>query len=118
MWIFTPHGFISVVADKDNPKSERVLVRARAKHHLVNLFPECEPFEKIGSDYAWRAWIDRREVSGLMDDLIQGLAYPNFKNEIKDPAYHDACLDVWQAMYGYQLWESRKPSRNPRRARR
>lgn len=115
MWVFTPYGFVSAVADRDDVDGERLLVRARSKGHLVSLFPECEPFSVPGSDYTWRAWINRWEFSDVMDTLVQTISYTNFKNEIREDEYHDACLDVWGAMYRYQQNQDHPKGRRARR---
>lgn len=102
MWIFTKDAFISVVADKDNPDSNRLLARARKKDHLTVLFPHANVFSVPGSDYAYRSWISRDELKAVMAREIDELNYPNFKNAIVDEGYHNAATRVWWAMYNYQ----------------
>lgn len=104
MWLFTPKGFISVVADKNDPDGPRLLVRARSLHHLTSVLGDYidQPFSVPGSDYAWRAWIRRKDLISITEQLIHSMDYSNFKNAIEENAYHDACLDVWGAMYMYQ----------------
>ena len=99
MWLFTNQGFISVVADRENPETGNLLVRSRDRDHLENLFPNAEIFSKTPSDYRWRAWISRDDVSQLMLAQVQNLNYTNFKNSIPDDKYHDACLDVWHVVH-------------------
>jgi hypothetical protein len=99
MWIFTNKGFISVVADRGNPETGNLLVRSRDRNHLEELFPQAEIFSKTPSDYKWRAWISRSDVSNLMQSQVDSLNYTNFKNSIEDDKYHDACLDVWEVMF-------------------
>ena len=99
MWLFTSKGFISVVADKDNPENGNLLVRARDRNHLTNLFPDATVFSKTPSDYKWRAWVSRSEVSSLVQSQVSELNYTNFKNSIEDDKYHEACLDVWNVMF-------------------
>ena len=102
MWIFTKDAFISVVADKDNPSTGNLLVRARKKEHIETLFPCSQVFSIPGSDYAFRAWVSRDELKAVMDREVSELDYTNFKNAIKDREYHDAALDVWWAMFQMQ----------------
>lgn len=102
MWIFLPDAFLSVVADKDNPTGDRLLVRARRIGHIENVFPDAEVFQMAGSDYAFRAWIPRRDVAKAMAERVLDLDYSNFKNAIEDQSYHDAALDAWFAMRDYQ----------------
>jgi hypothetical protein len=99
MWLFTSEGFISVVADRNDPKTGNLLVRSRDRQHLEKLFPNAEIFSKTPSDYKWRAWISRSDVSRLMQSQVDSLNYTNFKNSIPDDKYHDACIGVWNTMF-------------------
>jgi hypothetical protein len=99
MWLFTSDGFVSIVADKSDTRGDRLLVRSRDKMHITNVFPDAEVFSKQPSDYQWRAWVSREDVADAMMRQVQGLDYTNFKNSIYDDRYHDACIDVWNAMY-------------------
>jgi hypothetical protein len=99
MWLFTSDGFVSIVADKNDTRGDRLLVRSRDKMHITNVFPDAEVFSKQPSDYQWRAWVSREDVADAMMRQVQGLDYTNFKNSIYDDRYHDACIDVWNAMY-------------------
>jgi hypothetical protein len=104
MWLFTPKGFISVVADKQDPTGPRLLVRARSLSHLQEVLQDYldNPFQVKQSDYAWRAWIKRKDLQSVVEQVMSDINYTNFKNSITDNEYHDACLDVWTAMYTYQ----------------
>ena len=99
MWLFTNQGFISVVADRSDPETGNLLVRARDKKQLQKLFPTAIVFSKQPSDYRWRAWVPRDEVTQLVTDQVNTLNYTNFKDSIRDHKYHDACLDVWEVMH-------------------
>jgi hypothetical protein len=99
MWLFTPTGFISVVADKNDPNNERLLVRSRKRNHISSVFPQADIFSKTPSDYQWRAWVLREDVIEVMEKLVKSLNYTNFKNAIPDDHYHDACTGVWDVMY-------------------
>lgn len=102
MWLFTTEGFLSVVADRSAPAGERLLVRARRREHLETLLPQLQPFQLSGSDYAWRAWCNRDDLRALLMAQVDNLHYTNFKAAVRDRPYHDACLNVWQAMHRYQ----------------
>lgn len=102
MWIFLSNAFLSVVADRDDPHGPRLLVRARRAGDIERVFPEAAPFRVSGSDYAFRAWLPRQRVAEALSEQAQALASPNFKNSIRDPAYHDAALKVWGVMHRYQ----------------
>ena len=99
MWLFTSDGFVSIVADKNDPQGDRLLVRSRDKMHITNVFPDAEVFSKQPSDYQWRAWVSRKDVKNAVSKYVDKLNYTNFKNSIVDDKYHDACIDVWDAMY-------------------
>lgn len=101
MWIFTPNSFISVV-DKGDPSGKTLLVRARKAGDIEHLFPDAEVQVGGGTDYRYRARIDREEVALKMADLVRQIDFGNFKNEVRDHGRHDAYLDVWQAMHGFQ----------------
>ena len=87
MWIFTSDCFLSIVADKDNLKGDRLLVRSRVKGAINKLFPDVQEVYMTGSDYAYRAWVKRNEVSRVVQNYINALSYDNFKNSIKDKDY-------------------------------
>lgn len=102
MWIFLSDAFLSVVADKADPNSDRLLVRARRAGDIERVFPEAEVFSVAGADYAFRAWLPRQRVATALREQVQSLSYANFKDSINDPGYHDAALAAWSAMYRYQ----------------
>lgn len=98
MWLFTPEGFVSVVADRANPSGDRLLVRSRQREHIERLFAEAEVFSVTPSDYEWRAWVSRSEVARVAAAAVEALQYTNFKAAISDSDYHGACIGVWAAM--------------------
>ncbi|MCP9850776.1 hypothetical protein [Cyanobium sp. Morenito 9A2] len=102
MWIFLNDAFLSVVADREDPKGERLLVRARRQGDIERVFPEASVFSVDGADYAFRAWVPRQRVAEAMAARVGEIDYPNFKNAIHDTAYHDAALSAWSAMHAYQ----------------
>jgi hypothetical protein len=100
MWLFTSNGFVSVVADKNDPTNEKLLVRSRDRNHIRSLFPLAKVFSVPLSDYQWRAWVSRDQVTEVVSNNIQNLNYTNFKNSIEsDMKYHDACLSVWNSVF-------------------
>ena len=42
MWLFTSKSFLSVVADKENPKGDRLLVRSRIAGDIEEVFPTAQ----------------------------------------------------------------------------
>ena len=102
MWIFFSDAFLSVVADKADPTSDRLLVRARRAGDIERMFPEAEVFSLDDADYAYRSWLPRARVAKACQAQILSIDYTNFKDSIGDPEYHDAAMGAWSAMYRYQ----------------
>ena len=101
MWFCMNDGFMSVVADKNDPA--RLMVRARRKSDLLNIFgPDAEIVETPDADYRWRVFVGRAEFKALIDARIDGIQYTNFKNSVKDHDLHELYSDFWQLHRGYQ----------------
>lgn len=125
MWIFTKHGFYSIV--QKAPKEWHV--RARAERDLLNLAavwdrtnqPEVQR-SYAGSDYPWRIILTQpAQWFQLMIHLAGDVDYPNFKAEIdaspdqcdKHNAYHT----IWKTMISWAIPKSASyppPRRKPR----
>lgn len=101
MWIFTSDSFLSVV-DKGDPSGATLLVRARRKGDIERVFPGAEVIEGAGTDYRYRARIDREAVAQAMAEAVRNVRYGNFKSTVKDRARHDAYMGVWLAMAAFQ----------------
>lgn len=102
MWLFTSNTFVSVVADRDDTQSPRLLVRARIEGDIDQLFPDAEVMETPLADYRYRAWVDRQAVSNAFKKQVEGLTYTNFKNSVKDKERLRPFMNVWQAMFDQQ----------------
>lgn len=105
MWLFTKHGFFSIV----QKQKDEFHVRSRSVedlHNLTQQLPNGECFEILdsypGSDYPYRAIVNARAVALIMFALADTLDYSNFKGEVsrtKDQAYKlGAYHDIWQRM--------------------
>lgn len=109
MWLFTRYGFFSVV--QDHQKRKNVLIRARNRKHLEDLFVSLDfhtPHsakevieETPDRDYRYRVSVDRRAYAGLLQSLAMDLDYPNFKDSVhqrlsKDIPYNQLVNKVWQ----------------------
>ena len=115
MWLVTLKGFFSVVTD--NQREGRMLIRARCKADIDNLFDSYrtsfQSIEKPTSDetrdYRWRMSISKPDWIALAARLAGEIDYTNFKNEVharpdqrnKDRAY----LEIWGVMHRVQLAE-------------
>ena len=101
MWVFTNHGFVSIVQHHDDP--DILLVRSRTAGPLLSLWPDYEIHELGLADYRYRIYVPRERVSEVMMGLLDGLDYPNFKSACTDDDdYQIALASVWRTMYGYQ----------------
>lgn len=101
MWIFTSKGFLSVVQHKDD--ADRLIVRARKREHLQELFPARGLTKTPSADYPFRTVVSRTHFKAFMMGQVRNINYLNFKNSIKDADYHDAALTVWATLKGLQL---------------
>ena len=101
MWIFTPQSFISVV-DKGDPSGKTLLVRARKLGDIEQLFPDAKVQAGGGTDYGFRARIDREQVALKIAEQVRQISFSNFKREVDDKDRHDAYLGVWEVMSDFQ----------------
>lgn len=101
MWIFMSDSFLSIV-DKGDLTGKTLLVRGRKKGDIERAFPSAKVIVGGGTDYRFRARIDREEVALKMADEVRHIKYPNFKSTVKEYDKHDAYMKVWSAMYDMQ----------------
>lgn len=78
MWIFLCDSFLSIV-DRGAPSGQTLLVRARRRGDIERVFPGAAVVENAGTDYAFRARIDREQVALTMAEQVSEIRYPNFK---------------------------------------
>jgi hypothetical protein len=114
MWLITPSGFFSIVRKPDDT-SGTLTIRARVKSDLEGLrqgfLPGLGPIEEnTGTDYRYRAKALRTELADALAQMVQGIDYVNFKDEVAaKQGYSRASIygKVWQALFG--LHEPRAP---------
>ena len=87
MWIFTPDGFYSVVEKSEDRDAGMLTVRSRVKADLDALrklfMPELGPtISGAGTDYRYRAKIDRGAFSEGMKRVSESVNYDNFKHAV------------------------------------
>ena len=114
MWCATVIGFFSVARDRQ--VKGRVLVRARAKADIMNLyrrfsrrFKMTPPRSDELRDYRWRISMRKRDWVAIVGQLASEIDYCNFKDAVharpdqsdKNSAY----LSVWSAMLAVQRAE-------------
>lgn len=107
MWLFTVHGFYSIV----KKHADEWHVRARSKQDLDNLkkLARCRVSVEQswpGSDYPWRMIVSRTTRDRIMEALGSDIEYTNFKSEVgrrpdqagKLHAYHE----IWALMAAHE----------------
>ncbi len=101
MWFSFNDGFLSVVADKNDPA--KLLVRARRKQDLVNMVGlNADITQTPSRDYRWRAFVSREDFKVLVGKRIDDVDYTNFKNSVKDHDLHKLYLEFWHLHQAYQ----------------
>lgn len=94
----TKEGGASVKASA-NPRTH-LMVRARIQGDIERAFPRAKVFTTRQTDYRYRAFITRAAVAKRLAELVETIAYTNFKDSIPDTdrKRHDAYMRVWQVM--------------------
>ena len=111
MWLCCNDGFLSVVADKNDPT--RLLVRARRKQDLLNVCgKDVEVLEGAGSDYRWRRFVDRKTFAQLVAARVEKIDYTNFKDSVKLDDLHDLYMRFWNLHHGYQEQDRERSKRH------
>src|SRR6266850_1263748 len=118
MWLFTTKGFFSIVANAEKPG--HVLIRARAKADIANLyrtyrwrFKMTRPKADDHRDYRWRISMRRIDAAKIAEKEVRAILYYNFKDAVhgcKDQENKSrAYIEVWSAMRAVQRGEDPKP---------
>ncbi len=122
MWIFTRYGFFSAVNARQGDGKygrlidpDRIMARARDRGHLEALkkrFPDqlgrCDIHDFVGTDYAFRIFVDKPVWSRVVAELAEETDYDNFKSEVAryqghdGEAYEHSLHEVWSVMYRLQ----------------
>ena len=95
MWVFLNNSFLSIVENRNN--KDELLVRSRIKGDIEKVFPDSDVFEMESSDYKYRSYIKKTNVSNKLKNIIEGITYDNFKNSIPSDQSerHHSYLNVW-----------------------
>ena len=112
MWLFTSKSFLSVVADKENPTGDRLLVRSRIAGDIEEVFSDANVMETSNADYRFRTWVSREKVNEAISEYVQNLNYINFKNSVEDQDRFRPLMRVWSTMYEHQEARLHAPSRD------
>ncbi|MEI9406935.1 hypothetical protein [Mesorhizobium argentiipisi] len=100
MWVCFNDGFVSAVQDRERPRT--LVVRARNKRHLGDIFPDYEVVISPDADYACRLFIHKTEFAEILADRVAGIDYDNFKASVKDRRLHRLYADFWYLHAEYQ----------------
>jgi hypothetical protein len=103
MWIFLTDAMLSIV-DKGGDGTT-LLVRARRQEDISRVFPDARVQVGGGTDYPYRARLDREAVALRLAEMVRGIDYGNFKSAVAEDDRHDAYLRVWSAMHDFQEGE-------------
>jgi len=106
MWIFTKHGFYSVV--KKGCADDELLVRSRQKADLINLGKKLgikiQIRDGAGSDYRYRSVLKKVDLAKYLAETVSELDYSNFKDTVpkRDFLRQEAYLRCWEALLDWQ----------------
>ncbi|MCY3880295.1 MAG: hypothetical protein OXF74_14085 [Rhodobacteraceae bacterium] len=86
MWLYTKHGFVSMVRHRDKP--DTLIIRARRERHLrdivINPLSESDERPAIQhtpeGDYPWRCEVSVSCAADLVREIVHEIFYDNFKN--------------------------------------
>lgn len=112
MWIMLKDSFLSIVQKPGD--IDTLTVRARVKGHIERVFPNAKVTAGGGTDYAYRAKIDRQLVARTMAEKVMGVTYSNFKSAVPEDHLHDAYMGVWSVMNRHQQRMAPRPRKKQR----
>ena len=109
MWVFTTHGFLSVVEHRQQP--DTLIVRARVRSDLnaarERYFPSLTRTEfSDKSDYPYRGQISRKAFAKGMRKVVADITYGNFKNAVEENqgnARSSIYMRIWSALIDLEL---------------
>jgi hypothetical protein len=113
MWLFTIIGFFSIVQKEGQ---EHLTVRARVATDLERLrqqfMPELsETTAHKGTDYPYRATIDKEAFACGLGRLGRAIDYTNFKNAVRSrarPGRVHVYSKVWSMLIELERLQERK----------
>jgi len=116
MWIMLNDAFLSIVQKPDD--KDTLTVRARVKGHIERVFPGVQATADGGTDYAYRAKVDRKLVAETMATEVMRVKYSNFKSSVIEDSLHDAYMGCWNIMNRLQQFMAKKPRATQRKRQR
>tara|TARA_R100000808_G_C2116383_1_gene128871 strand:- start:243 stop:608 length:366 start_codon:yes stop_codon:yes gene_type:complete len=97
MWLFTNHGFFSIV--QHDKRKDTLIVRARRKEHLEAYFTGYKISYKPERDYQYRIYTSRKNIAEFLFNFVEEIDYTNFKNSIKDEKLKSVASMVWHNIF-------------------
>jgi hypothetical protein len=102
MWVLMNNSYFSIVKNKN--KKDSLIVRARIKGDIEEIFPSANVLEDIGTDYKYRTFLPKWVVSKAIKKSVENIDYDNFKDSIPftDNIRHDVYFNVWLTLLALQ----------------
>ncbi len=97
MWICLNNAFLSIVA-APYPHEEDLVVRARRRGDIEEVFPGYPVLMMADRNYQFRALVPRGIVGLAIAKSLDAIAYTNFKSSVPDQALYDAYFQVWDVL--------------------
>jgi hypothetical protein len=110
---------ISLVQHSEKPNV--LLMRARARHHLVALAGKGKEHlieHTPERDYAWRIEVAKASVAELLFVLAMSIDYGNFKDSVEEEPLHDMYSTWWAAGLRYQREDLQRQKVKARKGKR
>jgi hypothetical protein len=112
MWLATTIGFYSVAAHREKKGVYVVHARTRKDAENVAKMFNVPVEENKEADYRFRVYLNRKQLDTLMNSLIEGIDYSDFKSRVKkDPEQckkMDVYHKIWLLFSEFQEEEARK----------
>ena len=101
MWIFSQHGFVSIVAHYDQP--DTFMARARERADLENIQTIAgltqDIVETPRADYLFRLIVNHKQIQTIMTRLGETVDYPNFKTRVGETPGQKHKLDAYHKIW-------------------
>lgn len=102
MWIFTTHGFVSIVQHNGDP--EMFQVKSRTPRPLEKFWPKSDIEVIKWADYRYRISINKGPVIEALGSILRGLEYTSFKSQCEDDEeYHWTLVQTWGLLNELQI---------------
>ena len=114
MWIFTKHGFISVVEEHDDPSL--LVVRGRVRKDLEQVgeayFGGAAVIFTPSRDYPYRFFVSKKAFHLAAQKMAMDIDYTNFKSKVHGQPNRDSAYEnVWAALHELEELNRREEQR-------